>query len=97
MTARMCLPDRRAAETVTFEFAGLRYVVTIGRYPDGSLAEAFFRNHKNNSAADVNARDAGIPAQLVAAIRLPGRDDRAGALPKLSTARRPASSVPRWI
>jgi hypothetical protein len=64
MTARERLSDRRTAETIAFEFAGMRYVVTLGRYCDGRLAECFLRNCKNNSAADVNARDAGILLSL---------------------------------
>jgi hypothetical protein len=64
MGARERLRNRRGAETIALEFAGLRYVVTVGRYDDGRLAECFIRNHKNNSAADVNARDAGILLSL---------------------------------
>jgi len=54
------LPNRRAAETLDLEIAGLRYTCTIGRFPDGSIAELFLSNHKINSAADTNARDAAI-------------------------------------
>jgi hypothetical protein len=63
-TARERLPDRRAAETITLELGGLRYTISIGRFADGRLAEAFIRNCKNNSTADVNARDAGILLSL---------------------------------
>jgi hypothetical protein len=56
------LPDRRSAETLALEFAGLRYTVTIGRFPgDGRLGEVFVANHKRGNAADVVVRDAGIP------------------------------------
>src|SRR6516164_5890575 len=54
------LPNRRSAETLDLEIAGLRYTCTIGKFPDGSIAELFLSNHKINSAADVNARDAAI-------------------------------------
>jgi hypothetical protein len=64
MTARARLPNRRLAETFALEVAGLRYTCTIGRYPDGSIGELFLSNHKANSAADVNARDAAIVTSI---------------------------------
>jgi hypothetical protein len=60
MSTRERLPNRRLAETFTFEVAGLRYTCTIGRFPDGSIGEVFLSNHKSNSAADTAARDASI-------------------------------------
>jgi hypothetical protein len=60
MTARSRLPNRRLAETFEVEVAGLRYVCTLGRFTDGRIGEIFLNNHKSNSAADVNARDAAI-------------------------------------
>ena len=60
MTARARLPNRRRAETFELEVGGLRYTATVGRFPDGSLGELFLSNHKSNSAADTNARDAAI-------------------------------------
>jgi hypothetical protein len=57
---RARLPNRRLAETFDFEVSGLRYTATIGRFADGRLAEVFLANNKNNSAADVSARDAAI-------------------------------------
>jgi hypothetical protein len=60
MTSRSRLPDRRRAETFELEVAGLRYTCTVGRYADGSIGEIFLSNHKSNSAADTNARDAAI-------------------------------------
>jgi hypothetical protein len=62
--SRRRLPNRRAAETFSLECAGLKYTCTIGRFDDGTPAEIFLSNHKNNSAADVNARDAGIAASF---------------------------------
>jgi len=64
VTTRCRLPDRRVAETFELEIAGLRYTVTIGRFPDGRVGELFLSNHKSNSAADVNARDSAIAASL---------------------------------
>ncbi len=58
--ARERLPNRRASTTFAFECAGLNYVCTFSRYRDGKLGELFISNHKSNSAADTNARDAAI-------------------------------------
>jgi ribonucleoside-diphosphate reductase alpha chain len=60
MTERRRLPNRRLAETFELEVAGLKYTATVGRFPDGSIGELFLTNHKSNSAADTNARDAAI-------------------------------------
>jgi hypothetical protein len=60
MIARQRLPNRRLAETFEFEVAGLHYNCTVGRFSDGSIGELFLSNHKSNSAADTNARDAAI-------------------------------------
>jgi hypothetical protein len=54
------LPNRRASETFQLEVAGLKYTCTASRYPDGRIGELFLNNHKSNSAADTNARDAAI-------------------------------------
>ena len=59
MTRRR-LADRRVATTFELTVADLRYTCTIGRFPDGSIAELFLNNHKSNSTADINARDAAI-------------------------------------
>jgi ribonucleoside-diphosphate reductase alpha chain len=58
--ARQRLPNRREAETFELEVGGLRYTATVGRFSDGSIGELFLSNHKSNSAADTNARDAAI-------------------------------------
>jgi hypothetical protein len=57
---RRPLANRRHAETFEVTVAGLRYTCTVGRFPDGSIAELFLSNHKTNSAADTNARDSAI-------------------------------------
>jgi ribonucleoside-diphosphate reductase alpha chain len=59
MTRRR-LANRRLAETFELTVAGLRYMCTVGRFPDGSIAELFLSNDKSNSAADTAARDAAI-------------------------------------
>jgi hypothetical protein len=60
MTERQRLPNRRCAETFELEVAGLRYTCSVGRFADGRIGELFLSNHKSNSAADTNARDAAI-------------------------------------
>jgi hypothetical protein len=60
MTGRRRLPNRRASISFELEVAGLRYTATVSRFADGRIGELFLSNHKSNSAADVNARDAAI-------------------------------------
>jgi ribonucleoside-diphosphate reductase alpha chain len=60
MSERKRLPDRRASITLTFQVGGLTYTATISRYSDGGIGELFLNNHRSNSAADTNARDAAI-------------------------------------
>lgn len=57
---RQRLPNRRTAETFQLQVGGLHYTCSVGRFPDGSIGELFLNNHKTNSAADTNARDAAI-------------------------------------
>jgi hypothetical protein len=61
---RKRLPNRRANLSFAFECAGLKYTATIGYFPNGDLAEIFINNHKSNSDADVNGRDAAIVCSL---------------------------------
>jgi hypothetical protein len=58
--SRERLSHRRLAETFDLEVGGLQYTATIGRFADGRIGELFLSNHKSNSAADTNARDAAI-------------------------------------
>ena len=64
MTARRRLADRRASTTFSFKVGTLAYVATASRYPDGAVGEIFLGNHKSNSTADVNARDAATACSL---------------------------------
>jgi hypothetical protein len=57
---RARLPNRRASATFDFECADLRYVCSYSCYVDGRIGELFLSNHKSNSTADTNARDAAI-------------------------------------
>ena len=61
---RMRLLNRRPAETFDLQAGGLRYTCTIGRFPDGRLAEIFLANHRCDSDADTAARDSAIVCSL---------------------------------
>ncbi len=73
MTTRQRLPNRRLAETFDIQVGGLRYVVSIGRFADGTLAELFISNGKAGSDSDANARDAAIIGVDRSAIRRAAR------------------------
>jgi hypothetical protein len=57
---RQRLLNRRASTSFDLEVAGLRYTATVSHFFGGRIGELFLSNHKSNSAADVNARDAAI-------------------------------------
>jgi hypothetical protein len=59
-SVRRRLPNRRPSETFELEAQGLKYTCTFSRLTDGRISELFLSNHKTNSSADVNARDAAI-------------------------------------
>ena len=56
MTERERLPNRRFNESFDFEWRGMHFTATIGRFPDGRLAEIFLTNGKVNTDADTAAR-----------------------------------------
>jgi hypothetical protein len=64
IAVRERLPNRRRSETfdftVTAGTAELHYTATVGYFTDGRIGELFLNNHKSNSTADTNARDAAI-------------------------------------
>jgi hypothetical protein len=64
MHGRELLPNRRLAESFSFECNGLVNHVTISRFPDGRIAEIFLSNTKPSSQSDVNARDSAVAASL---------------------------------
>ena len=64
MSERRHLPNRRASVTFDFEVGGLHYTETVSCFADGRLGEIFLSSHRNNSAADVAARDAAITCSL---------------------------------
>jgi ribonucleoside-diphosphate reductase alpha chain len=64
MTARRRLPNRRASEAYTFEFAGHRYRASAGRFPNGDLAELFLDASKAGSTLQQTAECAAILTSL---------------------------------
>jgi hypothetical protein len=62
LEGRIMTRERLSRDSISFDFevSGLKYTATASRFPDGRIGELFLNNHKSNSAADVNARDAAI-------------------------------------
>jgi hypothetical protein len=63
VTERERLPDRRAADLVDFEHDRRRWTVTIGRYPDGRVAELFIDAPKESPLVEL-AQDGALAASL---------------------------------
>ncbi len=63
---REMLPNRRSNETTEIEFAGERYVITLGFYDDGRIGEIFINRIKDRvasklgTALDGACRDSAI-------------------------------------
>jgi len=62
---RQRLPNRRAHEVFTFEHAGIRYTVGLGRFGDSRLAEVFVDAGKAGSMIDAYARDGAVLISLL--------------------------------
>ena len=85
--SRRRLPNRRPAETFGIEVGGLNYVVSVGRFDDGSPAEIFISNGKAGSDSDTAARDSavvasialqyGVPAEVIRRALMRNRDGSA--------------------
>jgi hypothetical protein len=82
--SRELLPNRRIGETFELEVAGLRYTVTIGRFPDGRVGEIFL-NTDSNSATDTNAHHSAT----VCSIALQCGADKGALLGQPRPAKRP--------
>jgi len=57
VSQRARLPNRRANETFAFECNGLKYSMTVARYPNGDLA-------KSGSHSDSAAKDSAVVASI---------------------------------
>ena len=61
---RRPLPQRRASETFDLRFWGQNFTVTVGRYPDGTVGEAFIDGGKTGQDIQSTARDAALVLSL---------------------------------
>jgi len=62
---RARLPDRRLHDVFEIDHNGIHFVVGVGRFQSGELAEIFLNASKTGTAAAVNAQDAAIAASLL--------------------------------
>src|SRR5215470_10706376 len=68
---RRRLPNRRPIETFEIEVGGLHYVVSVGHFADGALAEIFITNGKAGSDSDTAARDSAVVASIALQFGVP--------------------------
>ena len=71
MSTRTRLVDRRPCEHLTFTCNRLSYVASIGRFPDGSLAEIFISSTKAGSDSDAAAKDLAVVASIALQFSVP--------------------------
>jgi hypothetical protein len=69
--ARQRLPDRRLCESFAFQCAGMNYIASISRFPNGDLAEIFISNHKSGSDADSAAKDSAVVCSIALQFGVP--------------------------
>jgi len=69
--SRRRLANRRACETFELEVGGLHYVVSVGHFADGALAEIFITNGKAGSDSDTAARDSAVVASITLQFGVP--------------------------
>jgi len=60
VNGREILPNRREQESIGFEFAGMQFIVSLGRFADGRPAEVFLASNKVTSRLDLEAKNAAI-------------------------------------
>src|SRR5262249_53423136 len=70
-TTRTRLPDRRPAETFDVKHNGERYHVSIGRFPDGAIAELFIVGSKSGSDLAAVIHDAAVALSIAAQYGVP--------------------------
>lgn len=66
MTERSVLPNRRSGENFELHHGGQNtsFVITTGRYPNGSIGEVFITGSKSGTAFEAVARDGAILLSL---------------------------------
>jgi hypothetical protein len=88
---RRLLPNRRAAETLTYEHGGASFTMTAGRYADGTIGELFINSDHVNSAMDAIASDAAIAVSF--ALQFGANIDAIKAAMKRNSAGEPSSPI----
>ena len=58
------LPLRRDCEHFNFEHNNFQWTASIGRYPNGKLAEIFLTNSKQGTTVEYYAQDASIATSI---------------------------------
>jgi hypothetical protein len=71
MISRNVLPQRRLCETLDIWHGGQHFHVSIGRAPDGSLAEIFINGGKSGSDLEAVARDAAVTLSIALQYKVP--------------------------
>ncbi len=74
---RLRLPNRRPHETGNLIFRGTAYMVGIGRFSDGKIAEVFIECAKGSSDLAADARDAAVCLSLALQYGTPAEAIRA--------------------
>ncbi len=76
--SRRRLPNRRAGETIGFQFRGAAYTSTFSRFPDGQLAEVFIDcQAKGGTPLDSDAKDVAVALSLALQFGTPAQAIRA--------------------
>lgn len=57
---RNVLPTRRELDAFSFEWQGVHYHATIGRFEDNSIAEIFLDGGKPGSGVNIMGKDASV-------------------------------------
>ena len=65
------LPNRRPCTTFNLEVSGLPYTCSVGRFPDGRLAEIFITNHRCGSDAGAAASDSAVVCSIALQYAVP--------------------------
>lgn len=62
---RSKLPNRRAIETISFNFMGTAYSISFGRHENGNISEVFVQAGKPGSEKEALTRDIGLAISVM--------------------------------
>jgi hypothetical protein len=71
VNTRYRLPNRRPTEHFSFQCNGLNYMASVGRFPDGRLAEIFISSAKSGSHSDSAAKDSAVVCSIALQFGVP--------------------------